>query len=109
MRELSAAIERLYDRVNRETGACDSAEDTLVTIIRNSAPSISRPTHKSSGSPDDPRSGGRDSLLDFARQPFTMSNHRVEILFHSRRGSVCLEPSGLRRHGAIIRGRLLFR
>ena len=40
-RELSAAIERLYDRVNRETGACDSAEDTLVTVISNSASSIS--------------------------------------------------------------------
>jgi hypothetical protein len=41
MRELSAAIERLYDRINRETGACDSAEDTLVTIISDSASSIS--------------------------------------------------------------------
>jgi uncharacterized protein YoxC len=41
MRELSAAIERLYDRVNRERGACHSAEDTLVTIISNSASSIS--------------------------------------------------------------------
>jgi len=41
MRELSAAIERLYDRVNRETGACDSAEDTHVPMISNSASSTS--------------------------------------------------------------------
>jgi hypothetical protein len=41
MRELSGAIERLYDRVNRETGASDSLKDTPVTIISNSASSIS--------------------------------------------------------------------
>jgi hypothetical protein len=41
MRELSGAIERLYDRVNRETGASDSLKDTPVTIISNSALSIS--------------------------------------------------------------------
>jgi uncharacterized protein YoxC len=41
MRELSAAIERLYDRVNREAGARDSSKDTHVTIISNSASSIS--------------------------------------------------------------------
>jgi hypothetical protein len=29
-----------------------------------------------------------------------MSNHLVEILFHSGRGSVCLEPSGSR-HGQV--------
>ena len=48
MRELSGAIERLYDRVNRETGASDSLtgasdslKDTPVTIISNPASSIS--------------------------------------------------------------------
>jgi hypothetical protein len=41
MRELSAAVERLYDRVKRETGACDSLKDTPVTIIANSASGIS--------------------------------------------------------------------
>jgi hypothetical protein len=41
MRELSGAIERLYDRVNRETGASDSLTDTPVAIISNSASSIS--------------------------------------------------------------------
>jgi len=40
MRELSTAIERLYDRVNRETGAWDSSEDTHFPIINNSYSSI---------------------------------------------------------------------
>jgi hypothetical protein len=40
MRELSAAIERLYDWVNRETSGHDSSKDTHVTIISNSASSI---------------------------------------------------------------------
>jgi hypothetical protein len=48
-------------------------------------------------SPVGRRSRGRDAGLDFASQPFTMSNHLVEILFHSGRGSVCPERSGLRR------------
>jgi hypothetical protein len=30
MRELSSAIERLYDRVDRETGACDSLKIPLL-------------------------------------------------------------------------------
>jgi hypothetical protein len=30
MRELSAAIERLYDKVNQETGACESLKDTYI-------------------------------------------------------------------------------
>ena len=51
----------------------------------------------------------RRRLLDFARQPFTMNNHLVEILLHSWRGSICLEPSGSRRCCAIVQGRLLFR
>jgi len=38
-----------------------------------------------------------------------MSNHRVEILFHSGRGGVCLELPGSRRCCAIVRGRLPFR
>jgi hypothetical protein len=68
-----------------------------------------RPNHKAPGSPDGRRSSRRDAGFDFARQPFTMSNHRVEILFHSGRGGVCLELPGSRRCCSIIRGRLLFR
>ena len=41
MRELSAAIERLYDRVNRETGVCDTSKNTHVPIINNSCSTIS--------------------------------------------------------------------
>ena len=51
----------------------------------------------------------RRRLLDTARQPFTMNNHLVEILLHSWRGNVCLEPTGSRRCCAIVRGRLFFR
>jgi hypothetical protein len=40
MRELSAAIERLYDRVNRETGTCDGLKDTHVPIFSNFVSSI---------------------------------------------------------------------
>jgi hypothetical protein len=29
MRELSAAIERLYDRVNQQASACDGSKETL--------------------------------------------------------------------------------
>jgi hypothetical protein len=50
----------------------------------------SRPNHKPSGSPDDRRARGQDSGLSFARQSFTMGNHRVEVPFHSRRGRICL-------------------
>jgi hypothetical protein len=41
MRELSADIERLHDRVNRETDACDSSKDTPFSIFNNSVSSIS--------------------------------------------------------------------
>ena len=47
--------------------------------------------------------------LDIARQLFTTNNHLVEILLHSRRGNVCLEPPGSRRCCAIVRGRSFFR
>jgi hypothetical protein len=43
------------------------------------------------------------------RQSFTMGNHLIEILFHSGRGSICLEPPGSRCCCAIVRGRLLLR
>ena len=49
-----------------------------------------------------------DAGLDFVRQPFTMSNHVVEILPHSRRGRICLEHPRSCRCGAIVRGGLLF-
>ena len=55
-----------------------------------------------------PRTGGvagRDS----ARQPFTISNHLVEILPHSRRGRICLEHPGSRRCCAIVLGGLSLR
>jgi hypothetical protein len=51
---------------------------------------------------------GGDAGLDFVRQRFAMSNHVVEILFHSWRRSVCPKPPRFRRRYAIIRGRLLF-
>jgi len=51
----------------------------------------------------------RRRLLDFARQLFTTNNHLVEILLHSWRGSICLEPPGSRRCCAIVRCRLFFR
>src|ERR1700732_1642650 len=51
----------------------------------------------------------RRRLVDFARQPFTMNDHLVEILLHSWRGSICLEPPGSHGCCAIVRGRLLFR
>jgi len=41
MRELSAAIERLYDRVNQQAGACDGSKDSHLRMISNSASSIS--------------------------------------------------------------------
>ena len=48
---------------------------------------------------------GRDS----ARQAFTISNHLVEILPHSRRGRICLEHPGSRRCCAIVLGGLSLR
>src|SRR5215471_8469987 len=44
----------------------------------------------------------RDAGLNFASQPFAMSNHSVEILFHSGRCSICVEPLCSRRRGAIV-------
>jgi hypothetical protein len=98
-------LSRIIDRVVGNARAIRGAPEAIA-VAGVIAVGMS---HKPSGSPDDRRSGGRDSLLDFARQPFTMSNHLVEILFHSRRGSICLEPPGLRRCCAIVRGRLRFR
>jgi len=76
------------------------------TLIR---PRSSKLMSGSSWSPDGRRSRARDAGFGFARQPFTMSNHFVEILFHSGRGSVCLKSPGSRRRCAIIEGRLHFR
>src|SRR5467141_1785696 len=86
----SGAIDRVYSVIRNCTSRCADLSPGLL----NTAGSIER---------------ARRRLLDTARQPFTMNNHLVEILFHSRRGNVCLEPPGSRRCCAIICGRLFFR
>ncbi len=46
--------------------------------------------------------------LDFARQPFTTSNHLVEVLLHSGRCRISLKATGARCRFSIVRGRLRF-
>src|SRR5271166_2687859 len=84
------------------------AVDQVYSVIRNCT---SRWTDFSLGLVDEAGSieRARRRSLDTARQPFTMNNHLVEILLHSRRGNVCLEPPGSRRSCAIVRSRLFSR
>ncbi len=83
------AVDRVYSVIRN----CTSRWEGLSPGLVDTAGSIER---------------ARCRLLDLARQPFTMNNHLVEILLHSRRGSIALEPPGSRRCCAIVRGGLLF-
>ena len=89
MRPVRGPTDRIYSVI----GNCTSRWTDLSPTLVDTAGSIERV---------------RRRLFDLARQPLTMNNHLVEILPHSRRGSICLEHPGSRRCGAIVRGGLLF-
>src|SRR5207237_10796216 len=84
------AVDRIYSVIRN----CTSQWTDLSLGLVETAGSIER---------------ARRRLLDIARQLFTMNNHLVEILFHSRCGNVCLEPPGSRRCCAIVRSGLFVR